>query len=100
MTTSNALDHTEKDREIMLSHAAHVKDMEAAGIAWVIEHCNPNKNHDLIPFFAIKVVTDIVDGDRATQEEFMENLHTASVSLQGALDKTLNYISDKSVHQL
>ena len=71
----------------MLSHGADVKDMEAAGIAWVIEHCHPNKNHELI-------------GDRATQEEFMENLHTASVSLQNALDKTITYISDKTLQQL
>jgi len=34
-----------------------VKDMEAAAIAWVAKLNNT-------PFFALKVVTDIVDGDR------------------------------------
>jgi nucleoside phosphorylase len=35
--------------------------MEAAAIAYVCELA-------AVPFFAIKVVTDIVDGDRTTQE--------------------------------
>ena len=44
---------------------ACVKDMEAAAIAWVAETAK-------VPFFALKVVTDIVDGDRPTQDEFFE----------------------------
>jgi len=36
---------------------ASVKDMEAAAIAWVAKLSNT-------PFFALKIVTDIVDGDR------------------------------------
>ena len=37
---------------------ASVKDMEAAAIAWVADF---NK----VPFLALKIVTDIVDGDRS-----------------------------------
>ena len=61
-TTGNSLDHTEKDDELMAANDASVKDMEAAAIAWVAEMLN-------VPFFGVKVLTDIVDGDRATEDE-------------------------------
>eukprot|EP00606_Chrysophyceae_sp_TOSAG23-5_P000111 GSChrysophyteH2.ASY1.ANO1.1540.1 assembled CDS len=75
VTTGNSLDATDIDREIMLSNDASVKDMEAAAIAWVSEHAK-------VPFFALKCVTDIVDGEHPTHEEFMRNLATAASSLQ------------------
>ena len=34
------------------------------------------------PLLALKAVTDIVDGDRPAQEEFLENLVTAARALQ------------------
>ena len=35
-----------------------------------------------VPFLALKSITDIVDGDRPPQEEFLENLHRAAQALQ------------------
>ena len=93
VTTSNSLDHNADDDRIMLENDASVKDMEAAAIAWVAEETKT-------PFFALKVVTDIVDGDRPTQEEFLENLGAAAKSLQLALPKLVNYIKGKSLSQL
>lgn len=93
VTTSNSLDHTETDFKIMKENDASVKDMEAAGIAWV---CNLSST----PFFALKVVTDIVDGDRPTHEEFLENLGAAAVSLQQTLPKVLDFIAGKSLSEL
>ena len=49
---------------------------------------------------SLKVVTDIVDGDRPTQEEFLENLGAAAKSLQLALPKMINYIKGKPLSQL
>lgn len=46
---------------------ASVKEMEAAGIAHVATMFG-------VPLIAIKAITDIVDGDKPTQDEFMENL--------------------------
>jgi len=69
----------------MLENGAHIKDMEASAIAWSCAL------HD-VPHFGVKVVTDIVDGDKATAEEFMENLGKAADSLQGALPKVLDYV--------
>jgi 5'-methylthioadenosine nucleosidase len=92
-TTGNSLDKTEKDEELMLANDASVKDMEAAAIAW---SCALHK----VPFLGVKVVTDIVDGGVPTQDEFMENLHAASKSLQAALPQVLDYVCGKSHSEL
>lgn len=93
VTTSNSLDHNADDDERMLANDASVKDMEAAAIADVAAMADT-------PLVSIKVVTDIVDGDRPTQEEFLENLGTAAARLQSALPEALQFISGKSVGEL
>jgi 5'-methylthioadenosine nucleosidase len=92
-TTGNSLDKTEEDDKHMLANDASVKDMEAAAIAW---SCALHQ----VPYLGLKVVTDIVDGNFATQDEFLENLHTASQSLQKALPNVLEYIVGKQHHEL
>lgn len=92
-TTGNSLDNTEADDLLMLANDASVKDMEAAAIVWSCELQNKG-------YLGIKVVTDIVDGDKVTQEEFLENLHAASVSLQTALPRVLEYVCGKEHHEL
>lgn len=92
-TTSNSLDKTEKDDELMLANDASVKDMEAAAIAW---SCGVHS----VPFLGVKVVTDIVDGGVPTQDEFLANLQSASKSLQDALPKVLDYVCGKSHSEL
>ena len=61
VTTGNSLDYTDTDIRIMLENEASVKDMEGAAIAWVA-------GLSQTPLFALKVVTDIVDGDRPSHE--------------------------------
>lgn len=92
-TTGNSLDKTDEDDKHMGANDASVKDMEAAAIAWSCEL------HGM-PFMGVKVVTDIVDGGVPTQDEFMENLHTASKSLQEALPKVLEYVVGKEHAEL
>jgi len=87
-TTGNSLDKTDEDVKQMLANDASVKDMEAAAIAWSCALHN-------VPFMGLKVVTDIVDGNQPTQDEFLENLHAASQSLQQALPKVLDYVLGK-----
>lgn len=93
VTTGNSLDAHDVDREIMKANDASVKDMEAAAIAWVTEQSST-------PFLALKVVTDIVDGDRFTHEEFMENLGTAAKSLQRNLLLLVEFMVGKELHEL
>jgi 5'-methylthioadenosine nucleosidase len=84
-TSGNSLDKTAEDDDAMLAQEASVKDMEAAAVAW---SCALFQK----PYLGIKVVTDIVDGDRSTHEEFMENLGTAAKSLQTALPQVLDHV--------
>jgi len=93
VTTGNSLDATETDRTVMASNDASVKDMEAAAIAWVAELAQ-------VPFFALKCVTDIVDGDQPTHEEFMQNLGTAAASLQASLIAVVDYLVGKTAADL
>jgi 5'-methylthioadenosine nucleosidase len=92
-TTGNSLDAHELDHFHMNQNEASVKDMEAAAIAW---SCELHKT----PHFGLKVVTDIVDGDKPTQEEFMENLGTAAKSLQEALPIAIEFICGKGHDEL
>lgn len=56
MSTSNSLDYTKEDMEAMEKHGVAVKEMEAAAIAWSAHLFGT-------PMFALKAITDIVDGD-------------------------------------
>lgn len=92
-TTGNSLDKTDEDDKHMMANDASVKDMEAAAIAWTCEMHGK-------PFLGVKVVTDIVDGDVPTQDEFLANLQAASKSLQEALPKVLDYVYGKKHDEL
>lgn len=85
ISTGSSLDYTQKDLEVIKSYNGVVKDMEAAAIAWVAQiHSKP--------FLAIKAITDIVDGDKPTEEEFLQNLKSASVTLSEKMDKVVEWI--------
>ena len=92
-TTGNSLDATEEDHLHMENNDASVKDMEAAAVAW-------STHMFKVPYLGVKVVTDIVDGDRPTQDEFLENLHTAAASLQDALPKIIDHVCGKRHDEL
>lgn len=92
-STSNSLDQTPACAERMLANDAAVKDMEAASIAW-------SAALHKTPFLGVKVVTDIVDGEIPTEDEFLQNLATASCKLQEALPLVLEYLSGKEHHEL
>lgn len=68
------MDFVKEDLDNMEKHSAVVKEMEATGIAWSAHLFD-------VPFFALKSITDIVDGGRVAQEEFLENLSAAARAL-------------------
>lgn len=82
ISTGNALDYVEKDLELLHSFGGQVKEMETAAIAELCEEAE-------IPLTVLKSITDIVDGDRPTTEEFLENLSTASRELSSKLNDLL-----------
>lgn len=78
VSTGSSLDLSDSDSHAMERFGAHAKEMEAAAIGWVM--------HTLrVPFFAIKSITDLVDGPNPSHEEFLQNLDAASKRLHEAL---------------
>jgi 5'-methylthioadenosine nucleosidase len=92
-TTGNSLDATEEDDVHMARNDASVKDMEAAAVAWSTHMFQK-------PYLGVKVVTDIVDGDRPTQDEFLENLATAAQKLQEALPQVIDHVCGRRHDEL
>lgn len=88
ISSSDALDFTDKDLELLHKNNASIKEMEAAAIAWV---CNMYNQE----FTAIKAITDIVDGEHCTSEEFLKNFKLASFSLKKSMVKVIDYLLQK-----
>ncbi|MDW3217347.1 MAG: hypothetical protein R8F63_01930 [Acidimicrobiales bacterium] len=75
VTTGDSLDESPTDRERILANGGVAKEMEAAAVAW-IAHLHG------IPVSGVKTVTDFVDADEPTAEQFTANLAAASSALQ------------------
>ena len=82
VTTGNALDESDTDREWILALDGEVKEMEAAAVAWVCELHGT-------PFVAVKTITDLVDHPTPTGEQFLANLRTASDRLAAVLPEVI-----------
>jgi 5'-methylthioadenosine nucleosidase len=92
VTTGDSLDHTAEDMLKMMANGSTVKDMEGAAIAKVCELAG-------IGYLGVKVVTDLVDGERPAFEEFLENLGTAAKSLEEAVPKILEFLDKEEKAQ-
>lgn len=77
VSSSNSLGYSEEDMKQILANDAAVKEMEGAAIAWAAHLFD-------LPVLALKSITDIVDGDRPPQEEFLENLQRAALALKAS----------------
>lgn len=88
VSTGNSLDMNADDAQRIERVAAIAKDMESAAIAWVADQ------HQT-PMCAVKAITDLVDGEHPTHEEFERHLHTASEALSEALQRLLQLIAQQ-----
>lgn len=86
VSTGSSLDYTEKDLALIKSYGGVVKEMEAASIAWVADLYK-------VPFFAIKSITDLVDNETPTEEEFLRNLTSASIALSREVLRVLDFLA-------
>jgi 5'-methylthioadenosine nucleosidase len=93
VSTGNSLELIERDFEIIESHQSVVKDMEAAAIAWVCRLLG-------IPMFAVKAIVDLLDGEKATHEQFSEYLSLGSSNLKQAIIDVIAYCKGKTVADL
>jgi len=94
VSSGNSLDYTDRCLGIMEAHGVAVKEMEGAAIAWVA--CQLFR----VPMFCVKAVTDIVDGGRPAQEEFLESLGAAAAALQATLPRVLEFVAGKTLAEL
>ncbi|XP_047330478.1 5'-methylthioadenosine nucleosidase-like [Impatiens glandulifera] len=90
LSTGDSLDMTATDETSIFSNDATVKDMEGAAIAYVAELLK-------VPAIFVKAVTDIVDGNKPTPEEFLQNLATVTAALDKAVTEIVDFISGKSI---
>ncbi|KAJ1629161.1 nucleoside phosphorylase domain-containing protein, partial [Pavlovales sp. CCMP2436] len=89
-STGNSLECAEIDMVKLTELEASTKEMELSAVAYTA-------GLHAVPFVGIKAVTDIVDGDKPTGEEFMQNLHTASKAIEDAVIAVLDYLDGKTL---
>jgi 5'-methylthioadenosine nucleosidase len=82
--------------------AAHPTPKLVAALGVKAGPCTTGNSLDCSPTDSevIEVVTDIVDGEHPTQDEFLANLQTASTSLQAVLPKVLDFVLGKPLSDL
>ncbi|EOA17803.1 hypothetical protein CARUB_v10006197mg [Capsella rubella] len=93
LSTGDSMDMSPHDEESITANDATVKDMEGAAVAYVADIFK-------VPTILIKGVTDIVDGNRPTSEEFLENLAAVTSKLDESLTKVIDFISGKCLSDL
>ncbi|CAN8327630.1 unnamed protein product [Cochlearia groenlandica] len=93
LSTGDSMDMSPHDKEFITANDATVKDMEGAAVAYVAGIFK-------VPTILIKGVTDIVDGDRPTSEEFLENLAAVTAKLDESVTKVIEFISGKCLSDL
>ncbi|KAK1297459.1 5'-methylthioadenosine/S-adenosylhomocysteine nucleosidase 2 [Acorus calamus] len=81
------------DETSILANDATIKDMEGAAVAYVADLLS-------VPVIFIKAVTDIVDGEKPTSEEFLQNLVAVTAALDQAVSQVVDFITGKCLGQL
>lgn len=93
LSTGDSLDMSPMDEASIVANDATVKDMEGAAVAYVADLLK-------VPVIFLKAVTDIVDGDKPTPEEFLENLAAVTAALDQTATQVVDYISGKCLLEL
>ncbi|XP_021776057.1 5'-methylthioadenosine/S-adenosylhomocysteine nucleosidase 1-like isoform X2 [Chenopodium quinoa] len=93
LSTGDSLDMSPQDEASITANDATLKDMEGAAVAYVAELLK-------VPAIFLKAVTDIVDGDKPTAEEFLQNLAGVTAALDDTIAKMVDFINGKSLLEL
>jgi 5'-methylthioadenosine nucleosidase len=67
--------------------------LQGAAVAYVTDLLS-------VPAIFVKAVTDIVDGDKPTAEEFLQNLVIVTTALDRAVTQVVDFISGKYISDL
>lgn len=93
LSTGDSLDMSPHDEAAILANDATVKDMEGAAVAYVAELLS-------VPVIFVKAVTDLVDGEKPTAEEFLQNLVAVTAALDQTVTGVVNYVNGKRLSEL
>ncbi|KAJ0077200.1 hypothetical protein Patl1_36594 [Pistacia atlantica] len=93
LSTGDSLDMSPQDEATIIANDATVKDMEGAAVGYVADLWK-------VPAIFVKAVTDIVDGEKPTAEEFMQNLAAVTAALDTAVTQVVDFINGKRLSEL
>ncbi|VVB10309.1 unnamed protein product [Arabis nemorensis] len=93
LSTGDSMDMPPHDKDSITANDATVKDMEGAAVVYVADIFK-------VPTILLKGVTDIVDGNRPTSEEFLENLAAVTAKLDESVTKVIDFINGKCLSDL
>ncbi|KAF9619192.1 hypothetical protein IFM89_005746 [Coptis chinensis] len=93
LSTGDSLDMSPQDEAAIIANDATVKDMEGAAVAYVADLLS-------VPAIFIKAITDIVDGDKPTAEEFLQNLVAVTAALDQSVTEVVDFVSGKCISEL
>jgi len=93
ISTGSSLEKNDKDIIVIDQHNAVAKEMEAAGIAWVAMLFK-------VPIMALKSITNLLDEDNQSEQEFVTNLAFASSCLHDKILELVDYLQNKSIEDL
>ncbi|XP_010943418.1 5'-methylthioadenosine/S-adenosylhomocysteine nucleosidase 2 isoform X1 [Elaeis guineensis] len=93
LSTGDSLDMSPQDEAAILANDATIKDMEGAAVSYVAGLLS-------VPAIFVKAVTDIVDGEKPTPEEFLQNLIAVTAALDQAVSQVIDFLSGKCLSEL
>ncbi|KAK4562422.1 hypothetical protein RGQ29_005060 [Quercus rubra] len=93
LSTGDSLDMSPHDESSISANDATVKDMEGAAVAYVADLLK-------VPAIFVKAVTDIVDGEKPTAEEFLQNLAAVTAALDNTVTQVIDFINGKCLSEL
>ncbi|KAB2600712.1 COBRA-like protein 1 [Pyrus ussuriensis x Pyrus communis] len=93
LSTGNSLDMSPQDEASIIANDATIKDMEGAAVAYVADLLK-------VPIIFVKAVTDIVDGEKPTAEEFLKNLAAVTAALEEKVTQVIDFINGKCLSDL
>ncbi|XP_042507066.1 5'-methylthioadenosine/S-adenosylhomocysteine nucleosidase-like [Macadamia integrifolia] len=93
LSTGDSLDMSPQDEALIIANDATVKDMEGAAVAYAADLFS-------VPAIFVKAVTDLVDGDKPTAEEFLQNMVAVTATLDQAVTNIVDFISGKCLSEL
>ncbi|KAG6709299.1 hypothetical protein I3842_06G125800 [Carya illinoinensis] len=93
LSTGDSLDMSSQDEASIVANDATIKDMEGAAVAYVADLLK-------VPAIFVKAVTDIVDGEKPTADEFLQNLAAVTAALDQAVTQVIDFINGKCLSEL